>query len=143
MSIPALPCLAGMGWQPSQFLSARAEAERAFQLAERLGSVNAAAAELGTTWPSLRRRSSATVWSCPPATRCGPAVDHRRGSPAQWAVGYPALDPVFVALTRRPFRGERPAAELHEWVRHEVDSASPDQLSIRLSVHTRGLTGWS
>jgi hypothetical protein len=29
----------GVGWQPSQFLSARAEAERAFQLAERLGSV--------------------------------------------------------------------------------------------------------
>jgi hypothetical protein len=28
-----------LGWQPSQFLSARAEAERAFQLAERLGSV--------------------------------------------------------------------------------------------------------
>ena len=28
-----------LGWLPSQFLSARAEAERAFQLAERLGSV--------------------------------------------------------------------------------------------------------
>jgi hypothetical protein len=28
-----------LGWQHSQFLSARAEAERAFQLAERLGSV--------------------------------------------------------------------------------------------------------
>jgi hypothetical protein len=28
-----------VGWQPSQFLSARAEAERAFALAERLGSV--------------------------------------------------------------------------------------------------------
>jgi hypothetical protein len=45
----------GVGWQPSQFLSARAEAERAFALAERLGSVNAAAKELGTTWPSLRK----------------------------------------------------------------------------------------
>jgi hypothetical protein len=29
----------GVGWQPSRFLSAHAEAERAFQLAERLGSV--------------------------------------------------------------------------------------------------------
>jgi hypothetical protein len=29
----------GVGWQPSQFLTDRAEAERAFQLAERLGSV--------------------------------------------------------------------------------------------------------
>jgi hypothetical protein len=28
-----------VGWQPSQFLAARAEAARAFQLAERLGSV--------------------------------------------------------------------------------------------------------
>ena len=35
------------GWQPSRFLSDQAEAERAFQLAERLGSVNAAAQELG------------------------------------------------------------------------------------------------
>jgi hypothetical protein len=35
-----------LGWQPSRFLADRAEAERAFQLAERLGSVNAAAAEL-------------------------------------------------------------------------------------------------
>jgi hypothetical protein len=44
-----------VGWQPSRFLTDRAEAERAFALAERLGSVNAAAAELGTTWPSLRK----------------------------------------------------------------------------------------
>jgi hypothetical protein len=44
-----------LGWQPSRFLTARTEAERAFQLAEQLGSVNAAAAELGTTWPSLRK----------------------------------------------------------------------------------------
>ncbi|HZA83681.1 MAG TPA: hypothetical protein VFC13_19805 [Actinomycetes bacterium] len=55
-----------VGWQPSRFLADRAEAERAFALAERVGSVNAAAAELGTTWPSLRRRSFATVWACPP-----------------------------------------------------------------------------
>jgi hypothetical protein len=46
---------AALGWQPSRFLVDRAEAERAFALAERLGSVNAAAAELGTTWPSLRK----------------------------------------------------------------------------------------
>jgi Helix-turn-helix domain of transposase family ISL3 len=44
-----------LGWQPSCFLTDRAEAERAFQLAEQLGSVNAVAAELGTTWPSLRK----------------------------------------------------------------------------------------
>jgi hypothetical protein len=45
----------GVGWQPSRFLTDRAEAERAFAPAEQLGSVNAAAAELGTTWPSLRK----------------------------------------------------------------------------------------
>ena len=42
-----------VGWQPSRFLADHAETERAFQLAEWLGSVNAAAQELGTTWPSL------------------------------------------------------------------------------------------
>ena len=36
-----------VGWQPSRFLADRGQAERAFQLAERLGSVNAAAASLG------------------------------------------------------------------------------------------------
>jgi hypothetical protein len=44
-----------VGWQPSRFLADRTEAERAFRLAERLGSINAAAQELGTTWPSLRK----------------------------------------------------------------------------------------
>jgi hypothetical protein len=55
---PCLTSQAGMfaaglrrpvGWQPSRFLADQGEAERAFRLAERLGSVNAAAAELGTT----------------------------------------------------------------------------------------------
>jgi hypothetical protein len=40
-----------VGWQPSRFLTDRAEAERVYVLAERLGCVNAAATELGTTWP--------------------------------------------------------------------------------------------
>jgi hypothetical protein len=44
-----------VGWQPSWFLADHGEAERAFALAERLGSVNAAAAELGATWPPLRK----------------------------------------------------------------------------------------
>jgi hypothetical protein len=44
-----------LGWQPSRFLTDRAEAERAHALAERLGSVNVAATQLGTTWPSLRK----------------------------------------------------------------------------------------
>jgi hypothetical protein len=51
----ALQAQQRVGWQPSRFLADRAEAERAFALAERLRSVNAAAAELGTTWKSLRK----------------------------------------------------------------------------------------
>jgi hypothetical protein len=42
-----MPASGRVGWQPSRFLADRAEAERAFQLAERLGSVNAAAARAG------------------------------------------------------------------------------------------------
>ena len=53
-----------LGWQPSRSLTDRAKAERAFALAEQLGSVNAAAQALGTTWPSLRKAS---------ATRCAPS----------------------------------------------------------------------
>jgi hypothetical protein len=67
-----------VGWQPSRFLADRAEAERAFQLAEQLGSVNAAAKELATTWPSLRKAFH------PPRPRHagaqprgGPPVHHR------------------------------------------------------------------
>jgi hypothetical protein len=44
-----------VGWQPSRFLTDRAEAKRAYALAEQLGSVNAAANQLGPTWPSLRK----------------------------------------------------------------------------------------
>jgi hypothetical protein len=44
-----------VGWQPSRFLNDRSEAQRAFALADQLGSVNAAATQLGTTWPSLRK----------------------------------------------------------------------------------------
>jgi hypothetical protein len=54
-----------MGWQPSRFLADRAEAERVFALAERLGSVNAAA-ELGATWHRLGRGDNAiSLWVCP------------------------------------------------------------------------------
>jgi WhiB family redox-sensing transcriptional regulator len=88
-----------VGWQPSRFLTNRAEAERAFQLAERLGSVNAAAAELGTTWPSLRKAFTRHGLGMPTPNpeavrqRAIAAVSQRVGPPAA-----PALDPVFVVL---------------------------------------------
>jgi hypothetical protein len=48
------------GWAGSlsRFLTDRTEAKRAYALAEQLGSVNAAAAELDTAWPSLRKAFS-------------------------------------------------------------------------------------
>jgi hypothetical protein len=44
----------------------RAEAERAFALADQLGSANAAAQQLGTTWPSLRKAFTRHGLGMPP-----------------------------------------------------------------------------
>jgi hypothetical protein len=91
----------GVGWQPSRFLTDRAEAERAFQLAEELGSVNAAATELGTTWPSLRKAFTRHGLGMP--TPNPEAVRQRAIDAARQRGGQPAtpnLDPVFVALPR-------------------------------------------
>jgi hypothetical protein len=88
-----------LGWQPSRFLADRAEAERAFALAEQLGSVNAAAAELGTTWPSLRKAFTRHGLGMP--ARNPEAVRQRAIAAASQRVGSPAappLDPLFVTL---------------------------------------------
>jgi WhiB family transcriptional regulator, redox-sensing transcriptional regulator len=88
-----------VGWQPSRFLTDRAEAERAFQLAQQLGSINAAAKELGTTWPSLRKAFGRHGLGMP--TRNPEAVRWRAAAAARQRAGPPAappLDPVFVAL---------------------------------------------
>jgi hypothetical protein len=108
-----------MGWQPSRFLADRGEAERAFQLAEQLGSVNAAATELGTTWPSLRKAFTRHGLGMP--ARNPEAIRRRAIAAARQHSGQPAtptLDPVFVALNpgALPAR-ERSAAELHEQVK--------------------------
>ena len=71
-----------LDWRPTRFLADPAEAEHAFALAKRLGSVHATAQELGTTCPSLRKafirhglgmpartpRRSASAPSPPPAS---------------------------------------------------------------------------
>jgi hypothetical protein len=112
-----------VGWQPSRFLADRAEAERAFALAERLGSVNAAAAELGTTWPSLRKAFTRLGMPArnPEAVRqrAIKAARQRTGRPAT-----PSLDPVFVALSHSelPVRA-RSGGELAERVRRAEDYA--------------------
>jgi hypothetical protein len=115
-----------VGWQPSRFLADRAEAERAFQLAERLGSVNAAAAELGTTWPSLRKAFQRHGLGMPAHNpeairqRAAEAARQRMGRPA-----IPSLDPVFVALNHGelPVRA-RSGRELAERVRRAEDYAA-------------------
>jgi hypothetical protein len=114
-----------VGWQPSRFLADRAEAERAFQLAERLGSVNAAAAELGTTWPSLRNAFQRHGLGMPARNpeairqRTAEAAHQRSGRPVT-----PSLDPVVVALNRGelPVRA-RSGGELAERVRRAEDYA--------------------
>ena len=115
-----------VGWQPSRFLTDRAEAERAFALAEQLGSVNAAAAELGTTWPSLRKAFTRHGLGMPARNpeairqRAIDAAHQRSGQPAT-----PTLDPVFVALNPHALPAQpRPPAELHQWVRRDEEYAT-------------------
>jgi hypothetical protein len=88
-----------LGWQPSRFLTDRAEAEHAFALAEQLGSVNAAAQELGTTWPSLRKAFTRHGLGMP--ARNPEAVRQRAIAAASQRAGPPTApppDPVFVTL---------------------------------------------
>jgi hypothetical protein len=95
-------------------------------LAEQLGSVNAAAAELATTWPSLRKAFARHGLGMP--TRNPEAVRQRAIAAAHQRNGQPAtppLDPVFVALNPGavPAR-ERSPAELYQWVRREEQYAT-------------------
>jgi WhiB family transcriptional regulator, redox-sensing transcriptional regulator len=114
-----------VGWQPSRFLTDRAEAERAHALAERLGSVNAAAQQLGTTWPSLRKAFTRHGLGMPTPNpeavrqRAVAAARQRRGQPLA-----PPLDPVFVALNPQALPARpRPPAELFQWVRRDEEYA--------------------
>jgi hypothetical protein len=115
-----------VGWQPSRFLTDRAEAERAFQLAQQLGSINAAAQQLGTTWPSLRKAFGRHGLGMParnPEAVRQRAIEAARQRSGQSAI--PTLDPVFMALNPGvlPAR-ERSQAELYEWVRRDEQYAT-------------------
>jgi WhiB family transcriptional regulator, redox-sensing transcriptional regulator len=115
-----------VGWQPSRFLTDRTEAERAFTLAEQLGSVNAAATELGTTWPSLRKAFTRHSLGMP--TRNPEAVRQRAVAAGRQRSGQPVappLDPVFVALNPQALPARpRPPAELYQWVRRDEEYAT-------------------
>jgi hypothetical protein len=115
-----------VGWQPSRFLTDRAEAEHAFALAEQLGSINAAATELGTTWPSLRKAFTRHGLGMPAPNpeavrqRAIAAASQRAGQPAT-----PGLDPVFVVLNPGALPARtRSEAELYQWVRREEQYAT-------------------
>ena len=91
-----------------------------------MGSINAAAAELGTTWPSLRKAFGRHGLGMP--ARNPQAVRQRAIATARRRTGRPAtppLDPVFVALNpgALPAR-ERSPAELYEWVRRDEEYAT-------------------
>jgi hypothetical protein len=88
--------------------------------------VNAAAAELGTTWPSLRKAFQRHGLGMP--TRNPQAVRQRAAEVARQRMGRPAtpaLDPVFVALNHGelPVRA-RSEGELAERVRRAEDYAT-------------------
>ncbi len=99
-----------VGHQPSRFLADRGEAERAFRLAEQLGSVNAAAAQLGTTWPSLRKAFQRHDLGTPQPNPT--VISQRRSAAALARLGArrptaPTLDPVFVQLNSGGVPGSR------------------------------------
>jgi hypothetical protein len=80
---------------------------------QRLGSINAAAAELGTTWPSLRkaftRHGLGMPTRKPEAARHRAIARHRSGQLTLPTT--PPLDRMFVALNRGqlpPQRGPKP-----------------------------------
>ena len=113
---PAGAGAAGGARQPGRFLADRGEAERAFALAEQLGSINAAASGAGHhvavaaqgLRPPRARHAGPQPRSRPPAGQ-NSAARQRTGQPVT-----PTLDPVFVALNpgALPAR-ERPPAELY------------------------------
>jgi hypothetical protein len=120
----ARPPPAGLAAQP--ILTDRAEAERALALAEQLGSVNAAATELGTTWPSLRKAFTRHGLGMP--ARDSEAVRQRAIDAARQRTSQPAtpsLDPVFVALNSGALPARvRSRAELYQWVRRDEEYAT-------------------
>ena len=127
-----------MGWQPSRFLNDRAEAERAYALAEHVGSVNAAGSQLALPGRRCAKPSPATAWDARPhpeavRQRVIAAARRRSGQPAT-----PTLDPVFVGLNpgALPAR-ERPAAELYAWVRREEECAILGA-SVVVELHSEG-----
>jgi hypothetical protein len=124
---PCMPSGGRVGWQPSRFLADRGEAERAFALAERLGSVNAAT-HLGTTWLSLRKAFTRHGLGMP--ARNPKAVRQRAIATASRRAGRPAtptLGPVFASLNpgALPAHGQRTSCTSGSAARSSTPSWAP------------------
>jgi WhiB family transcriptional regulator, redox-sensing transcriptional regulator len=134
-----------VGWQPSRYLVDRAEAERAYALAEQLGSVNAAATQLGTTWPSLRKAFQRHRLGMPARNpeavrqRIIAAARQRSGEPAA-----PTLDPVFLALNRGQLpapRGSQPEQGVRLRRAEEIETLSYRTV-VELNAESRLAPHW-
>ena len=94
-------------------------------MAEQLGSINAAATQLSTTWPSLRKAFTRHGLGMP--TRNPEAVRQRAIDAARQHTGQPAtppLDPVFAALNPGALPARpRSQPELFAWVRRDEEYA--------------------
>ena len=94
-----------VGWQPSRFFADRAEAERAYALAEQLGSINAAATQLA---PPGRRCAKQGEEFRPMLSPLGSGAS--RGSAGPGTFGSPAASlgrQATAAPGRGPSRGPR------------------------------------
>jgi hypothetical protein len=112
-----------LGWQPSRFLADRAEAERAFTLAERLGSVNAAASQrsgrppqawtrcLWRSTPASSRPENGHRLSCTSgsAARSSTPVGRQRAGRAVQRKPPPPANHPRLGIIRRADRSHRPA----------------------------------
>jgi hypothetical protein len=129
------------GWQPSPFLADRAQAERAYRLAERLGSVNAAAAELGTTWPTLRKAFTRHQLGMP--TPDPAAVSARKAAASRsHQVATPPLDAAFTTLNQRlvaPLAARARPGELPARVRRAEQEAT---LGYRVTTRLTAENHW-
>jgi hypothetical protein len=136
-----------VGWQPSRFLADRAEAERASALAEQLGSVNAAAAELGTPWPSLRKAFTRHGLGMPARNleavrqRAIAAARHRSGQPAPPAT--PPMDSMFVTLNRGQLPAPRdPQPEQGVRLRRALEIETLSYRTVALNQESRLAPRW-
>jgi hypothetical protein len=126
----------GLGYpgrpRSSPYAQERAQAERAFRLAEELGSVKAAARELGSSRPALVAGWQRFGLGTPDTSRARQA---RRPAPARLDPAFVALNPRLVArLARRGRRGE-----LAERVRRAEQEAT---LGYRVTVELTAENHW-